>query len=147
MNERQRPLHHTGPACGVWRWIALVVWSLSHLTVLSMSAFGVGQQQMRVRRFDGCRGNLPIRFGLGTAIVFDDNSLASCVELHGRVLLSLLGHALANWVAGVKRVRLDVAELFVPRFGPVASLVAGQPEAVTRRSRCDSRAFVACGRL
>ncbi len=94
-------------------------------------AVGVGQQQVRVGRFDRCGGDAPIGFGATATNGFDRDQLHGGIEEDGRVLPSFFGHSLADWVARVERVWLDEAELFVPSLGPMAAFVAGKPEAKT----------------
>ncbi len=48
------------------------------------------------------------------------------------MFLALFGHSFAGWIAGMEFVGLDESQFFVPGFGLMATIVAGEPEAVTR---------------
>src|SRR6478735_8678673 len=63
------------------------------------------------------------------------------------MFLALFRHSLAHRIAQVKFVWFDEAELVVPGFGPVATLVTGKPEAVTGDDDVIAKGFMHAGMI
>ncbi len=83
------------------------------------------QQDVNMRFLDCHRGDRPIGFRLALPQHFFDYGSHFRIETNRFPEQQLFGHALADRVASVELMMLDVADLLIPGAGPVAPLVTG----------------------
>jgi hypothetical protein len=94
---------------------------------------GIWKQQMHVRRIHRRGGDdktVP-RFRDADAQRIDNRRRHAAIEDDRRMRLSFERHPLTRRVTGMKFMRLEKANLFVPRFGPRTPVIPRQPQPVT----------------